>query len=75
MGHIATETMRKGHGPDRDLYDHRLDAQYEKLWQDTAALPASLVKQHGFAGIFLVGPEQVVCSIHKRRQVSSLFFN
>jgi len=35
--------MRKGHGPDRDLYDHRLDAQYEKLWQDTAAHAASLV--------------------------------
>ena len=31
VGHIATEAMRKGHGPDRDLYDHRLDAQYERL--------------------------------------------
>ena len=65
VGHIATETMRKGHGPDRDLYDHRLDAQYERLWQDTAAHAASLVKQNGFAGIFLVGPERLVSSIHK----------
>jgi peptide subunit release factor 1 (eRF1) len=65
VGHIATETMRKGHGPDRDLYDHRLDAQYERLWQDIAARAASLVKQHGFAGIFLVGPERPVSSIHK----------
>lgn len=65
VGHIATETMRKGHGPDRDLYDHRLDAQYEKLWQDTAVHAASLVKQHGLAGIFLVGPERLVSSIHK----------
>ena len=56
VGHIATEAMRKGHGPDRDLYDHRLDAQYEKLWRDTAVYAASLVKQHDFAGIFLVGP-------------------
>ena len=65
VGHIATETMRKGHGPDRDLYDHRLDAQYEKLWSDTAAHAASLVKQHDFAGIFLVGPERLVSAIHK----------
>lgn len=65
VGHIATEAMRKGHGPDRDLYDHRLDAQYEKLWSDTAAHAASLVKQHDFAGIFLVGPERLVSSIHK----------
>ena len=65
VGHIATETMRKGHGPDRDLYDHRLDAQYERLWRDTAIHAASLVKQHGFAGIFLVGPERLVSSIHK----------
>jgi hypothetical protein len=65
VGHIATETMRKGHGPDRDLYDHRLDAQYERLWQDTAVHAALLVKQHGLAGIFLVGPERLVSSIHK----------
>jgi len=65
VGHIATETMRKGHGPDRDLYAHRLAAQYEKLWSDTAAHAASLVKQYGFAGIFLVGPERLVSSIHK----------
>jgi len=65
VGHIATETMRKGHGPDRDLHDHRLDAQYERLWSDTAAHAASLVKQHDLAGIFLVGPERPVSSIHK----------
>jgi hypothetical protein len=65
VGHIVTETMRKGHGPDRDLYHHRLDAQFEKLWRDTAVHAASLMKQHGFAGIFLVGPERLVSSIHK----------
>lgn len=65
VGHIATEAMRKGHGPDRDLYDHRLDAQYERLWRDTTVHAASLVKQHGLAGIFLVGPERLVSSIHK----------
>lgn len=65
VGHIATEAMRKGHGPDRDLYDHRLDAQYEKLWHDTAVYAAGLVKQHDFAAIFLVGAEGLVSSIHK----------
>jgi hypothetical protein len=65
VGHIATERMRKGHGPDRDLYDHRLAAQYEKLWRDTAVHAASLVKGKDFAAIFLVGPERLVSSIHK----------
>lgn len=71
VGHIATETMRKGNGPGHDLYDHRLHAQYERLWQDTAAHAAFLVKQHGFAGIFLVGPERIVSSVHKHLDVAA----
>ena len=64
VGQIAMETMHKGHGPDHDLYDHRLDAQYDKLWRETANRAAAFVQHHHFAGIFLVGPERLVSAIH-----------
>jgi Bacterial archaeo-eukaryotic release factor family 10/eRF1 domain 3 len=65
VGQIANEQMHKGRGPDPDLYVHRLDAQYERLWKETAEHAASLSKEHGFAGIFLVGPERLVSSVQK----------
>ena len=71
VGHIASQQMCKGHGPDRDLYDHRLNAQYERLWQETADYAALLTKKHGLAGIFLVGPERLVSSIHKHLTAGS----
>jgi hypothetical protein len=65
VGQIVTERMHKGHGPDLDLYAHRLDAQYERLWHDAAKHAVSLAEEHSFAGTFLIGSEEIISSIRK----------
>jgi hypothetical protein len=66
LGHIASERTRKAHGPDRDLYEHRLEAQYEHLCRESADRAMALSKEHGFAGLFLVGPEPLLGSLRKK---------
>lgn len=66
LGHIASERTRKAHGPDRDLYEHRLEAQYEHLYRETADRATALSKEHGFAGLFLAGPVPLLASLQTK---------
>jgi release factor family 10 len=66
LGHVASDRTRKAHGPDRDLFEHRVEAQYERLCRETADQMAALSKKHEFAGIFLVGPERLAASLGKK---------
>ena len=63
LGHVSSERIRKAHGPDRDLFEHRLEAQYGRLCRETADQAISLSKKHNFAGIFLLGPERLIGTI------------
>jgi peptide subunit release factor 1 (eRF1) len=60
VGHVGSERTRKAHGSDRDLFEHRLKAQYERLFRETADQTIALSKQHAFTGIFLVGHERLL---------------
>jgi len=42
LGHFAGERIRKTRGPQRDIFEHRLEAQYERLCQETAERAAAL---------------------------------
>ena len=66
LGHVTSERIRKTRGPNRDLYEHRLEAQYERLCHETADEAVTLSKKRHFAGIFLVGPDRLVASIQKK---------
>jgi peptide subunit release factor 1 (eRF1) len=66
VGHIASERTRKAHGSDRDLYEHRLKAQFEHRYRETADRAMALFKQHGFAGLFLSGPEPLLASLRTK---------
>ena len=66
LGHIASEPTRKAHGPDRDLYEHRLEAQFEHRYRETANRAMALSKEHGFAGLFLAGPEPLLASLRAK---------
>jgi hypothetical protein len=66
LGHIASERTRKAHGPDRDLYEHRLEAQFEHRYRETADRAMALSKEHGFAGLFLTGPEPLLASLRAK---------
>jgi protein required for attachment to host cells len=59
LGHVASERIRKTRGSQRDLFDDRMDAQYDRVCRETADAAASLAVQHGFATIFLVGPDRM----------------
>ena len=59
LGHFAGESVRKTRGSNREVYEHRLEAQYERLCRETAAEAVSLWKKCDFAGLFLVGPDHL----------------
>lgn len=59
LGHFAGESVRKTRGSNREVYEHRLEAQYERLCRETAEEAVSLWKKSDFEGLFLVGPDQL----------------
>ena len=66
LGHIASERTRKAHGPDRDLYKHRMEAQFEHRYRETADRAMAFSKEHCFAGLFLAGPESLLASLRSK---------
>jgi hypothetical protein len=65
VAHVSSDTTRKGQGPGRDLFEHRLEAQYKHLCRETAEQVITLYSRREFAGVFLVGPERLTASIAK----------
>jgi hypothetical protein len=65
VGHIPSERTRKAQGPDRDLFEHRLRAQFEHLCAETADQLLALSKKNDFAGLFLVGSHRLIDPIQK----------
>jgi peptide subunit release factor 1 (eRF1) len=63
LGHFAAERIRKTRGPQRDVFEHRLEAQYLRLSQETAERAAVLCKKHELTGIFLVGPDRLIAPV------------
>ncbi|HXJ07139.1 MAG TPA: VLRF1 family aeRF1-type release factor [Candidatus Acidoferrum sp.] len=59
LGHFAGERVRKTRGSNREPYELRLEAQYERLCRETAEETVSLWKKCGFEGLFLIGPDQL----------------
>lgn len=66
LGHVAGEQVRKTRGTNRDLFEHRVEAQYEHLCREAADQAMALAKQRDFAAIFLVGLEPLVGPIQKK---------
>jgi len=65
VAHVSSDTTRKGQGPGRDLFEHRLEAQYKHLCRETAEQVIALSGRNKFTGVFLVGPERLTGSIAK----------
>lgn len=66
LGHFAGERVRKTRGPQRDIFEHRLEAQYTRLCQETAERAAALCGRHKLTSIFLVGPNRLIRPIQSR---------
>jgi Bacterial archaeo-eukaryotic release factor family 10 len=72
LGHIPSDRTRKAQGPDRDLFEHRLRAQFEHLCTETADQLLALSKKNDFAGLFLVGSHRLIDPIQKHFPASGL---
>lgn len=59
LGHFAGESIRKTRGSNREVFEHRMEAQYERLCSETAEEAVSFWKKLDFEGLFLVGPDQL----------------
>ena len=66
LGHFTGERIRKTRGSNRDVYEHRLEAQYERLCRETADEAVTHSKKFEFAGIFLVGPDRLIRTIQAK---------
>jgi len=66
FGHISSERIRKTRGEDHDLYEARIEAQFARLCRETAAQASDLSTQHGFAALFLVGPDRMIRNIRAK---------
>jgi peptide subunit release factor 1 (eRF1) len=66
QGRVATERMQKSRGPLRDLYEHRVEAQYKRLCHQIADETAAMSKQQEFAGVFLVGPDRLIQLVREK---------
>lgn len=66
LGHISSERHRKTRGSNLDLFEQRMEAQFDRLCREAAELAVTLCQQEGLAGIFLVGPNRLIRTIHAR---------
>lgn len=66
QGRVATQRMQKSRSPLRDLFEHRIEAQYKRLCHQVALETVAFSKQHEFAGIFLVGPDRLIQLVREK---------
>lgn len=63
LGHVSRPGIQTTYGSQRDVFDHRMDAQYKRLCREIALEAIHLQEKAGFAAIFLVGSERLTAPI------------
>jgi rubrerythrin len=58
LGHVARPGIKMTHGTQRDVFDHRMEAQYKRLFRNAAEKAIHLQEKEHFAAVFLVGSER-----------------
>jgi Bacterial archaeo-eukaryotic release factor family 10 len=59
LGHVTNPGIHKTYGSQRDVFEHRVEAQYAHLCPEIAKQAAQLCKSHGLTAIFLVGSSRL----------------
>jgi hypothetical protein len=60
LGHVARPSIRKTHGSQREVFDHRMDAQYKRLIREAADQAIDLCRKKQYSAVFLAGPERLI---------------
>jgi len=63
LGHVARPGIRTTHGTQRDVFNHRMDAQYKRLFRNAAEKTVHLQEREHFAAVFLVASERLTAPI------------
>jgi len=63
---VATERVQNSRGPVRDLYEHRVEAQYKRLCHQVAGEASALCKTKELSGLFLVGPDRLIQTVREK---------
>jgi hypothetical protein len=64
--HMARVATKMPHGPQRDLFKQRMEAQYLRLCHDIAKRVNGLCKKEGLASVFLVGSKRLTEPIEEK---------
>jgi hypothetical protein len=62
----ANEGARKSHGTQRDVFEKRIENQYERMCRDVAHRAARLFVQKSVAAVFLVGPKKLITTVESK---------
>jgi Bacterial archaeo-eukaryotic release factor family 10 len=65
-GPVARPGIRETHGAQRDVFEHRMDAQYRRLCREVAEKAIQLCRKEQFSAVFLVGSERLATPIGGR---------
>lgn len=65
VGPVSRERRQTLRGSNRDVFEHRLQEQYDRLYREIAENTVALLQQHNFAALFLVGSERLIGPIER----------
>jgi rubrerythrin len=65
LGHVTSEGVVKTRGSQRDTYEHRMAAQYQRFYRQAAVRVSRLFKANNCCGVFLVGSEEMTKPIQQ----------
>ncbi len=60
LGHVTGQQVKKTRGSQRDTYQHRVDAHYQRFCREIAKQAANLFKANKCRAIFLVGSQELI---------------
>jgi peptide subunit release factor 1 (eRF1) len=63
LGHVARPGVQMTYGSQRDVFEHRMDAQYSRLCREIAEKAIHLREIERFAAAFLVGSQRLTAPI------------
>ncbi len=59
LGHVSRPGIQTTHGIQRDVFDHRMDAQFAHMLRETGQRAKTLCEQENLAALFLVGSDRL----------------
>ncbi len=63
LGHVARPGIQMTYGSQRDVFEHRMDAQFERLCRETAEAAIHMQEKEHFAAVFLVGSPRMITAV------------